>query len=69
MTYYEQSDTMRQRPLKELSPDTKTDVNSIKMSGQDFYDLLSELPQSADMTLAKRKVEEAVMWAVKAVTA
>lgn len=69
MSYYDPSDTMRQTALKPLSDQTQNDIDAIKIAGQDLYDVLVNLPQSANMTLAKRKVEEAVMWAVKAVTA
>lgn len=69
MTYYDPADTMRQTALKSLSAETVSEIQIIKEYGQAFYTRLNLLPQSADMTLAKRKVEEAVMWAVKAVTA
>ena len=69
MAYYDPADTMRHNPLTPLTPETVEDVRNVKLAGQIFYNILADLPQSADMTLAKRKVEEAVMWAVKAVTA
>lgn len=69
MNYYDPDDTMRSQPTATLSGETVAQINGIKKYGQEFYDALNDLPQSADMTLAKRKVEEAVMWAVKAVTA
>lgn len=67
--YYDPADSARANPLEPLSDETKGQIERIRTSGQSFYDLCAELPQSADMTLAKRKVEEAIMWAVKAVTA
>lgn len=69
MAYYAPEDTMRVAPLEALSSATLGRIATIKEFGQDFYDFCDELPPSADMTLAKRKIEEAVMWAVKAITA
>lgn len=69
MAYYDPADTARARPLAPLSDETKNQIDRIRTAGQGMYDLLAALPGSADMTLAKRKVEEAIMWAVKAVTA
>lgn len=69
MAFYAPEDTMRANPLSALDAEAVRRVESIKLFGQQLYDYFGELPQSADMTLAKRRVEEAVMWAVKAVTA
>ena len=69
MAYYDPADTMRARPMTPLTGQTSGDIAVIKQRGQELYDFLAAMPQSADMTLAKRKVEEAVMWAVKAITA
>lgn len=67
--YYDPANTMRSGPSARMREDTLMAIANIKANGQAFYDALAALPQSADMTLAKRKAEEAVMWAVKAVTA
>jgi hypothetical protein len=67
--YYHDGDVMRQRANTTLSDETIEQVHRIKVAGQKLFDEISLAQSSADLTLAKRKVEEAVMWAVKAVTA
>lgn len=67
--FYDPTDVMRVNALEALDDDAKGSIAVIKDEGQAFWDILDGLPQSAEMTLAKRKLEEAVMWAVKAVTA
>jgi len=41
----------------------------IKGKGLDFISYLDTLPASREISLAKTKMEEAVMWAVKSITA
>jgi hypothetical protein len=58
------------RPLTEGE---KVDMKSIKDAGLAFHDLLTEIggadvPESREIRLAKTKIEEAVMWAVKHLT-
>lgn len=67
--YYDPADVMRHHPIDHLSDETIAEIGRIKASCQILYNLFGGMPQSADMTLAKRRVEEACMWAVKAVTA
>lgn len=67
--YYDDKDVVRAKPLQPLSEQTINDISAIREAGQAMIEVLAALPQSADMTLAKRKTEEAVMWAVKAITA
>ena len=67
--HYHDHDTMRQTAHTALDGVTIEQVNRIKVAGQKLFDEISLAQSSADLTLAKRKVEEAVMWAVKAVTA
>lgn len=67
--FFDPTDVMRINQLEPLDDDTQGYIAVIKDDGQAFWDMLYGMPQSAEMTIAKRKIEEAVMWAVKAVTA
>ena len=51
-----------------LSDVEKTNMKQIKDSGLAFYQLMDEIGTSRELSLAKTKVEEAVMWAVKHIT-
>lgn len=51
-----------------LSEQEKLLVAAIKDAGQDFLDTLPR-EQSRELSIARTKLEEAVMWAVKHVTA
>ena len=51
-----------------LSEDEKEKMRLIKDSGVDFYRFCDEIGQSRELSLAKTKIEEAVMWAVKHIT-
>ena len=51
-----------------LSDVEKGQMRRVKDLGVDFYELLEEMGASRELSLAKTKVEEAVMWAVKHVT-
>lgn len=59
---------MRHR-YRKLSAAEKELVTALKDSGERFLDLLAECGQSREVSIARTKVEEAVMWAVKHVTA
>jgi len=57
---------------RELSPQEQAHVAQIKSQAESLYRTLVDTPNRYDcreMSLAKTKLEEAVMWAVKAVTA
>ena len=43
-------------------------MNAVKAAGRDFFDLVASMPASREISLAKTKIEEAVMWAVKGIT-
>ena len=60
--------TMRQT-YKVLNDAEKANMASIKNTGQEFHDFIESLGSSRELSLAKTKVEEAVMWAVKHITA
>ncbi len=61
------SDVMRQE-YKVLNDDEKAHLKAVKDAGQAFYDALGH-GASRELSLAKTKIEEAVMWAVKHITA
>jgi len=64
------TDPMRHQ-YRELSDDEKEVVAKIKDLGQTFLDYVNTLgvANSRECAIARTKMEEAVMWAVKAVTA
>lgn len=51
-----------------LSETEKDLLLGVKQVGQKFYDYCDGIGQSREMSLAKTKIEEAVMWAVKHIT-
>lgn len=53
---------------RELTGLEKEDMTRVKDLGQEMYDLLDHIGSSRELSLAKTKVEEAVMWAVKHIT-
>lgn len=64
------NNTMRHQ-YRVLDDDEKVAMEAIKDKGLEFYDLVNALPggPSREISLAKTKIEEAVMWAVKHITA
>lgn len=62
------NNTMRHQ-YKVLSDSEKQDMQTVKDMGLAFHDFISSLGNSREISLAKTRVEEAVMWAVKHVTA
>ena len=61
------NNTMR-HAYRVLSDADKANMTSIKDMGLTFHDLVDGLGQSREISLAKTKIEEAVMWAVKHIT-
>ena len=53
---------------KVLSEEEKFLMKEIKDKGKEFYDFIDSMNASREVSLAKTKVEEAVMWAVKHIT-
>lgn len=51
-----------------LTDAEKAQMQSIKDAGRAFLDLLDARPGSRELSIARTKIEEAVMWAVKDVT-
>jgi hypothetical protein len=62
------NNTMR-HAYRVLSDAEKANMQSIKDAGLAFHDQVSGLGNSREVSLAKTKIEEAVMWAVKHITA
>lgn len=53
---------------RQLSEPEKDLITLIKDRGLEFYNLLENMGQSREISIAKTKIEEAVMWATKHVT-
>ena len=51
-----------------LTDQEKAAMEQIKDQGLDLWTMLDDLGASRELSLAKTKVEEAVMWAVKHIT-
>jgi hypothetical protein len=52
----------------QLTDEERLQVESVKDQGLLLYDMFDAIGTSRELSLAKTKVEEAVMWAVKHVT-
>lgn len=61
------NNTMRHQ-YRVLSDAEKAQMQMIKDKGLDFHVFLEGVGQSRELSLAKTKIEEAVMWAVKWIT-
>lgn len=53
---------------RELSESERSLMTLIKDKGLEFYNLLENLGQSREISIAKTKIEEAVMWGTKHLT-
>lgn len=62
------NNTMRHQ-YRILNDAEKANMQQIKDMGLAFHDFISGIGNSREISLAKTKVEEAVMWAVKHITA
>lgn len=60
-------DVMRREP-KTLTGNEVADLDFVKKAGNTLHAWLSELGDSRELSVAKTKLEEAVMWAVKHIT-
>ena len=65
---YHYADVMRTTPTRDLTPDEMRDIATVKAMGQGFWNGMDGLGTSRELSLAKTKIEEAVMWAVKHIT-
>lgn len=61
------NNTMRHK-YRVLSDAEKANMSTIKDMGLEFHEFVDGVGQSREISLAKTKIEEAVMWAVKHVT-
>lgn len=61
------SDVMRQK-YRELTEGEREVMETIKVKGQQLYNLIDSIGQSRELSLAKTKLEESVMWATKHIT-
>lgn len=62
------NNTMRHQ-YRVLSDAEKANMQAIKDAGISFHDMVAGMGNSREISLAKTKIEEAVMWAVKHITA
>lgn len=62
------NNTMR-HAYRVLSDDEKAMMQRLKDEGLTFHELIASMGNSREISLAKTKAEEAVMWAVKHLTA
>jgi hypothetical protein len=62
------NNTMR-HGYRVLTDVEKANMQAIKDEGLKLHDLIAGLGNSREISIAKTKVEEAVMWAVKSITA
>lgn len=61
------NNTMR-HAYRVLSDAEKANMQAIKDQGLAFHELVARLGESRELSIAKTKIEEAVMWAVKHIT-
>lgn len=52
-----------------LNDEEKGRMAAVKSCGQEMLDLIAECGSSRELSIARTKTEEAVMWAVKHITA
>lgn len=65
---YDPADITRVKPVRQLTEAEIANMNAVKSAGREFFELVSGMPSSREISLAKTKIEEAVMWAVKGIT-
>lgn len=51
-----------------LSAEEKSQMQQVKDLGLQYHNLLTDIGSSREISLAKTKLEEVVMWAVKHIT-
>lgn len=61
------NNTMRSQ-YRVLSDAEKDRVDNIKTMGEVFFNYLGEMDSTRELAIAKTKIEEAVMWAVRSIT-
>lgn len=65
---YAEEDVVRKTPLRQPSVEELAQIASQRDIAQEWIDLINQLPQNRELSIAKTKIEEAVMWAVKGLT-
>lgn len=61
------NNTMRHE-YRVLTAEEKQDMLDVKDKGLELFKLIDEIGSSREMSLAKTRVEEAIMWATKHIT-
>lgn len=61
------NNTMR-HAYRVLSDAEKASMSAVKDKGREFHAMVEGLGASRELSIAKTKIEEAVMWAVKHIT-
>ena len=62
------NENIMRHQYKALSDADKANIQSIKDNGMMLWLFCDNLGNSRELSLAKTKIEEAVMWAVKSIT-
>ena len=62
------SNNVMRHEYRVLTEEEKKAMKDIKDSGMYFIEYIDKLPPKREYSLAKTKIEEAVMWAVKGLT-
>jgi hypothetical protein len=60
--------SVMRKVYRELSAEEKALVELIKDKAEELHGILGGAPPSREIALAKTNLEQAVMWAVKAIT-
>ena len=63
-----QRNNVMRHDYRPLSDNEKAQIKQVKDLGLDFYEFLDTLGSTRELSLAKTKIEEAVMWATKHLT-
>ena len=63
------SNNVMRHQYRALTIAEKIQMQLVKDEGLKFWDLIDRIGDSRELSLAKTKVEEAVMWATKHITA
>ena len=64
----EASEDVVRHVYQQLTDDQKEQVRRVKDAGQKLIQILGEQGESRELSLAKTKAEESVMWATKHIT-
>jgi len=64
-----QTGDVLRREYRTLTPQEQANLRAIKDQGEVLLALIAKTPPSREASIARTKVEEAVMWAVKHITA